>query len=62
MLLDKLNAPFPEEEDFGTNVKHIFGVSVFIFLVLFMLRPFGIDNSGDNLLLISIGYFCLLLL
>ena len=56
MLLHKLNAPFPEEEDFGANVKHIFGVSVFIFFVLFVLRPFGIQNSDGNFLLICIGF------
>ncbi|MGK0363490.1 MAG: hypothetical protein ACI85O_000535 [Saprospiraceae bacterium] len=55
-LLNKLNAPFPEEEDFGANVKHIFGVSVFIFFVLFVLRPFGIHNSGGELLWICVGF------
>ncbi len=55
-LLHRLNAPFPEEEDFGANVKHIFGVSIFIFLVLYFLRPFGIHDSEGSLLLICIGF------
>jgi len=55
-ILERLNAPFPEEEDFGANVKHIFGISVFIFLILFVLRPFGMHKSGDNLLLICVGF------
>lgn len=55
-MLHKLNAPFPEEEDFGANVKHIFGVSIFIFLTLYALRPFGIHQSEGNLLSICIGF------
>jgi len=55
-ILKRLNAPFPEEEDFGTNVKHIFGVSIFIFLVLYVLRPFGIHHSKDSLFWVCLGF------
>jgi len=55
-LFTLLNAPFPEEEDFGANVKHIFGVSFFIFFVLFVLRPFGIHHSGDKLFWVCLGF------
>ncbi len=55
-ILERLKAPFPEEEDFGANVKHIFGVSIFIFLVLYFLRPFGIHHSEGHLLLICLGF------
>ena len=55
-MLHRLNAPFPEEEDFAANVKHIFGVSIFIFLVLYFLRPFGMHKSGSDVLWICLGF------
>lgn len=55
-LLDRIKAPFPEEEDFISNVKHAFGVGIFIFLLLFLLRPFNMEKVGEELFWFCVGF------
>jgi len=52
----KLNEPFPEEENYLKNVRSIAGVSLFIFLFLYFVSPFGMHNFEGNLLGFSIGF------
>lgn len=55
-MLNKLNQPFPDKADFKQSLLNIFWVGIFIFVFLFLIRPFGIDGSWANLTTASLGF------
>ncbi|MEL6673888.1 MAG: LytTR family DNA-binding domain-containing protein [Bacteroidota bacterium] len=55
-LVQRLNQPFPTRANFGEEVKGSFAVSVFVFLFLYLLRPFGLEFYKGNLLTVSLGF------
>lgn len=54
--LRKLNEPFPEEENLGSDIKHITATSLFIFFILFVLKPFNIHAPGSDYLWVCLGF------
>ena len=52
---DRLNQPFPEEGSIGQSLKSLIGVSVFVGLFLFLLKPFGLSARSD-LATLSFGF------
>ena len=54
-IWDRLNQPFPEEGTISQSLKSLVGVSVFVGLFLFLLKPFGLSARSD-LSTLSIGF------
>jgi len=44
---DKLNQPFPEEGSIEQSLKSLIGVSIFVGMFLYLLRPFGLGERTD---------------
>ncbi|MEP7264135.1 MAG: LytTR family DNA-binding domain-containing protein [Bacteroidota bacterium] len=57
-MLTFLRQPFPFTSSPAKRLKSAACISLFIFLFLYIFRPFGIGNIRDNILLITIGYGC----
>lgn len=54
-IWDRLNQPFPEEGSIAQSLKNLIGVSVFVGLFLFLLKPFGLSARSD-LATLSLGF------
>jgi len=52
---EKLNQPFPEEGSLAQSFKSLIGVSIFVGLFLFLLKPFGLGTRSD-LPTLSLGF------
>ncbi len=58
-LMALLRKPFPTTEDRSSSIKVLLGVSIFVTLFLYLLKPFDLDKAGGETLKIAFTFGCI---
>ncbi|MFK7933355.1 MAG: LytR/AlgR family response regulator transcription factor [Saprospiraceae bacterium] len=55
-ILKILNQPFPNEHGLARGLRYVTAAAVFVFLFLYIIQPFGMDDYPDSKLALSAGF------
>ena len=55
-FLERLKEPFPDRKDAKKELLNLLGVGIFVSLFLYLVRPFGIEKTSNEVLFVCLGF------